>query len=335
MKMKFRDIAAAATAALAILAIFPGCTQESTTTSSDASQPEVAVAQLPAPTPGADTQPDFASPEDAAKALADAVRAADPGAILALLGPDSDEWLFSGDDVADREDWRRFLEAWDQYHALNQAGDDLAMLVVGEDKWPFPAPIVKLDQRWVFDAAAGRAEVTARRVGGNELATIQTLLAILDAQREYAANDLDGDGFTDYARQLISSPGEKDGLYWPVAPGEPPSPVGELIGIASEEGYRMREEGEPPSPYHGYHYRLLTEQGADAPGGAYDYLVNGRLIGGFAVLAYPARYGVSGIMTLMVNQDATVYQADLGEDTAALAKAMTAFNPGESWSKVD
>jgi len=335
MKMKFRDIAAAVTVALVILALFPGCTQESTTTTGDASQPEEAVPQVPITPSAAVTQPDFASPQDAAKALADAVRAADPGAILALLGPDSDEWLFSGDDVADREDWRRFLEAWDQSHALNRADDDLAILVVGEDQWPFPAPIVRRGERWIFDAAAGRQEVMARRVGRNELDTIQTLLAILDAQREYASNDLDGDGFNDYAKQLISSPGKKDGLYWPVAPEQPPSPVGELIGTASEEGYRVRQEGEQPRPYHGYYYRLLTEQGADAPGGAYDYLVNGRLIGGFAVLAYPARYGVSGVMTLMVNHDATVYQQDLGEDTATLAKAMTSFNPGESWSKVD
>jgi len=292
-----------------------------------------AVAQGTAPTTA--VQPEFASPEEAANALVDAVRAADPQALLALIGPTSDEWLFTGDDVSDRQEWAKFLGAWNHAHQVVRAGEDAATLVVGEDEWAFPAPIVRQGQRWVFDGAAGRHEVMVRRVGRNELDTIQTLLAIVDAQREYAAGDLDGDGFNDYASRWRSEPGLRNGLYWPVQPGEPLSPLGPLVGMAAEEGYRAREAGEEPRPYHGYFYRLLTEQGPGAQGGAYGYVADGRLIGGFAVLAYPARYGVSGIMTLMVNHSGVVYQKDLGDDTAALATAIASFDPDASWAEAE
>jgi len=317
MKMKHRTIAAACAAVFAILMVMSAGAQE------------------PAAPSNGVAQPDFASPEEAANALAEAVRAADPQAIVALMGPQADEWLFTGDKVSDRQEWAHFLQAWDKHHAVNRSGDGLATLVVGEDDWAFPAPIVKRGERWVFDGAAGREEVTIRRVGGNELDTIQTLLAVADAQREYASNDLDGNGFHDYARRFISTPGARDGLYWPVQPDEPLSPLGPLVGMAAEEGYRARAEGEEPQPYHGYYYRLLTEQGPDAPGGAYSYLVKDRLIGGFAVLAYPASYGVSGIMTLMVNHDGIVYQKDLEDDTATVAEAIASFNPDATWTEVE
>jgi len=317
MKMKHRTVAAVCAAVFGILMVMSAAAQE------------------PAAPPSGAAQPDFASPDEAANALAEAVRAADPQAIVALMGPEADEWLFTGDDVSDRQEWARFLQAWDKRHAVQRSGDDLATLVVGEDEWPFPAPIVRRAERWVFDGAAGREEVTVRRVGRNELDTIQTLLAIVDAQREFAANDPDGDGFHDYASRLISTPEKRDGLYWPVQPDEPLSPLGPLVGMAAEEGYRARAEGEEPRPYHGYYYRLLTEQGPDALGGAYSYLVDDRMIGGFAVLAYPASYGVSGIMTLLVNHDGVVYQKDLEDDTAAIGEAMASFNPDATWTKVE
>ncbi len=215
-----------------------------------------------------------------------------------------------------------------------RVNDAQAVLNVGEDDWPFPAPILQQGGRWAFDAEAGREEVVKRHVGRNELDTIQTLLAIVDAQREYASSDADTNGFLDYASRFISRPGAKDGLYWPVEPGEEPSPLGPLIGEAAREGYE-REASDEPQAYHGYRYRLLTEQGPDAPGGAYGYLVRDRLLGGFAVVAYPARYGVSGIMTLMVNHRGQVYQKDLGEDTDTAAAAMTSFNPDASWTKAE
>lgn len=277
-------------------------------------------------------QPDFATPEEAANALAEAVRALDAQAVAALMGPDSEEWLFTGDDVSDRAEWKRFLAAWDQQHSVVMVNDAKRVLTVGDDGWTFPAPIVKRGGRWAFDGAAGQDEVAKRRVGRNELDAIQTLLAIVDAQREYAASDADANGFLDYAGRFISTPGNKDGLYWPVEAGEELSPLGPLVGAAAREGYETAAADEP-RPFHGYYYRLLTEQGPEAPGGAYSYLVAGRLIGGFAVVAYPARYGITGIMTMMVNQRGVVYQKDLGDDTAEIAAAISSFNPDASWTK--
>jgi hypothetical protein len=208
-----------------------------------------------------------------------------------------------------------------------------AVLNVGDDEWPFPAPIVKKGERWVFDGEAGRDEVMRRHVGRNELDTIQTLLAIVDAQREYAMGDAEGDGHFDYAGRFISNPGMRDGLYWPLEADAEPSPLGPLIGAASREGYEV--VADEPQAYHGYQYRLLTEQGPEAPGGAYSYLVNDFLLGGFGVVAYPARYGVSGIMTLMVNHQGQVYQKDLGDETSTAATTMEAFNPDQSWTEVE
>jgi hypothetical protein len=208
---------------------------------------------------------------------------------------------------------------------------------VGEDDWPFPAPIVRKGKGWVFDAVAGREEIINRRVGRNELDTIQTLLAIVDAQREYASGDPDRNGYHDYARRFISHKGKKDGLFWPVQAGEPLSPLGPLVGEAAREGYGKKpgsgKSGVKPAAYHGYRYRLLEAQGKNAPGGAYSYLVNGKMIGGFAIIAYPAKFGVSGIMTFLVNHDGVVYQKDLGKTTEADALRMRLFNPGPGWKK--
>lgn len=276
----------------------------------------------------------FATPDEAAAALADAVRAQDPKAVLAVVGPAAKPWLFSGDNVADRNDWSRFLAAYDKKHRMENASATKAILNVGDDDWPFPAPIVKHGARWSFDANAGREELLNRRVGRNELDTIQALLAVVDAQREYAADDPDKNGFADYARRFKSSPGKKDGLYWP-AEGGAQSPLGELVVAAASEGYGKQppKAGARPA-YHGYHYRILTSQGKNAPGGAYSYVVGGKLLGGFAVVAWPANYGSSGVMTFIVNHEGVIYEKNLGAKTAATAAAMTQFNPDSTWRKV-
>jgi hypothetical protein len=278
------------------------------------------------------SQRTFATPEEAVKALVDAVRAANVAGMLEVIGPKSKSWIFTGDKVSDAAEWKTFLEGYDKKNAVTKEGDAKAVLVVGDD-WPFPAPIVKKGDRWSFDADAGREEVMNRRVGRNELDTIQTMLAIVDAQREYATKDADGNGYTDYALRFRSSPGKKDGLYWPTKAGEPSSPLGPVIAQAVREGYGKAASADKPVPYNGYNYRMLTSQGKDAPGGAYDYMVKGKLFGGFAVVAYPASYGNSGVKTFIVNHDGVVYEKDLGRGTADVAGKLKSFNPDKSWSK--
>jgi hypothetical protein len=287
-----------------------------------------------APAKAAGKQRTFATPEDAAAALADAVRAKDVNALVAIVGPGSGAWLFSGDKVADANDWRRFLSAYEATHKLQDQADGSKVLSVGDDDWPFPAPIAKHGERWAFDPKAGHEELLNRRIGRNELDAIQTLLAIVDAQREYARMDPDHSGSPDYARRFLSSPGKKDGLYWPEQPGGEQSPLGPMVAVAASEGYgkQQRKAGER-APYHGYYFKILTAQGPDAPGGAYDYLVGDRLMGGFAVVAWPASYGVSGIMTFLVNHEGVVFEKDLGSHTASIAAALTRFNPDTTWRK--
>ncbi|HSD97939.1 MAG TPA: DUF2950 domain-containing protein [Sulfuricaulis sp.] len=295
--------------------------------------PAAKVPATKAPVANVMAQKSFASPEAASKALADAVRAQDAQALLAVVGPASQDWLFTGDPVADRADWAKFLAAYDKKNGIIREGDTHAVLIVGDDDWSFPAPLKKKGDKWAFDAAAGREEITNRRIGRNELDTMQTLLAIVDAQREYAAADPDRTGFDAYARKFISSAGKKDGLYWPTPSGAAPSPLGQLVGAATQEGYHLKAGQDRPRPYHGYYYRMLTAQGKNAHGGAYDYLVNGRLIGGFAVVAYPAKHGVSGVMTFIVNHDGTIYEKDLGNATQAEAGKIVRFNPDKTWKK--
>lgn len=282
-------------------------------------------------------QKTFASPDAAGEALADAVRSGNVTALLAVVGPASRSWLSSGDAVADRADWKKFLAAYERKHAVDQASDGRAFLIVGDDAWPFPAPIRRQGGGWAFDAEAGREEMINRRIGRNELATIQTLLAVVDAQREYAAADPDGDGFHDYARKFRSSEGKRDGLFWPTAAGEAPSPLGELMAHAAREGYggkagtRTTGGKAGPAAYHGYHYRLLTAQGKAAEGSAYSYLAGNRLLGGFAVLAYPAKYGISGVISFVVSHEGKIHEKDLGPETAAKALKMRSYNPDSSW----
>ena len=272
----------------------------------------------------------YATPEDAANALLQAVKAHDRTKILGVLGGAND-WISSGDPVADRAAGDRFVAAYEAKHAIVGSGDK-ATLVVGNDDYPFAFPIVKRGDRWRFDTDAGKEELLARRIGENELDAIKVLQAIVDAQMEYASKDRNGDGVLDYAQKFASSPGKRDGLYWPTKAGEDPSPLGALVVQASGEGYKKKEGG--PTPYHGYYYRLLKAQGKNAAGGAFDYVVHGRAIAGFAVIAYPAKYGSSGIMTFIVNQDGKIYQSDLGRDTQSRASAMRRYDPGDGWSPV-
>lgn len=287
-----------------------------------------------APATAAPTQQTYASPDDAAKALADALRSGDRKAVLAIVGPASRSWLSSGDAVADHADWQRFLTAYDQKNAITPLADGRSMLLIGEEGWPFPAPLVKAARGWKFDAAAGREEILNRRIGRNELDTIQTLLAVVDAQREYAAGDLDGNGFHDYAKRFISTEGRRDGLFWPTAENEAPSPLGPLVGNAAREGYGKKTAAEALRAYHGYRYRLLTGQSSNAPGGPYDYLVKGKLLGGFGIVAYPARYGVSGVMSFIVSHDGNVFERNLGPSTESIAAKMSRFDPDAGWKKV-
>ena len=272
----------------------------------------------------------FKTPEEAATALATAVKSGDARDVVKVLGRDGVDIMFSGDEVADREARERFVGAYDAKHNVTIDGDK-AILVVGADDFPLPIPLVRRGADWKFDTAAGRLEVLYRRIGRNELDAIQTSLAYVDAQNEYAEKDRTGAGPGVYARRIISSAGKKDGLYWPAPDGDA-SPLGELIAQASEEGYKA---GAGRTPYHGYYYRILTRQGPNAPGGVLDYVVKGKMIGGFGLLAYPAEYGNSGVMTFVVNHSGTVYQKDLGNSTASLAGRMTWFDPDQTWKKAD
>jgi len=280
---------------------------------------------------GAGAQRRFATPEEAATALVDALRNNDQKTLLAILGPGGQSLLSSGDSVSDRRVRERFVALYDEKHKLDAGGGKI-VLEVGPDDFPLAIPIVPDGPSWRFDTAAGKEEILNRRIGQNELNTIQVCLAYVDAQREYYARVPDGDSLLQYAQRFASSPGKRDGLYWPTKPGEPESPLGSLVVRARSEGYSKRSD--QPVPYWGYYYKVLTAQGKDAPGGAYSDLAKGQMMGGFALVAYPAQWGVSGVMTFIVNQDGVVYQKDLGPNSAAIARAMKEFNPDSTWKKV-
>jgi hypothetical protein len=281
------------------------------------------------------TQPDgaqsFATAKDAADALTGALRAHDKAKLLAIVGPNGQDIISSGDEVADRARGEKFLALYDQKHALAPDGPNTMILEVGDDNWPLPVPIVFKNGAWSFDSEAGKEEILNRRIGENELSVIQVCKAIADAQKDYALQTVSADGVNEYAQKFLSDEGKHDGLYWPTAEGEKPSPLGEIAAEASAEGYKRKEGG--PTPYHGYCYRILTAQGPHAPGGALNYIENGKMALGFAVVAYPADYGNSGIMTFIMCADGIVYQKDLGDDTEKLAKEMKEYDPGEGWTK--
>jgi len=280
-------------------------------------------------------QKTFPSPEDAVKTMIAAVRAHDVKAMRSVLGPGSRGVVYSGDEAADRGDREAFVKAYDEQHRIEMASETRAILRVGHNDWPMPIPIVKQGKSWRFDTKAAKEEILTRRIGRNELNVMQVCLAYVDAQREYALRDVDGDGLLEYAQKFESDPGGKNGLYWENKEGEQPSPCGPFICRAARDDNGKRRPPGESEPYHGYFYKILKAQGANAPGGAFDYVVNGKMIGGFALVAYPARYGTSGIMTFIVNQDGQVYEKDLGRKTTASAEAMKVFDPDKTWRKVE
>jgi hypothetical protein len=275
-------------------------------------------------------QKTFASPQEAMQALVKALQAGDKQSLRAILGPESEDILSSGDPVADKADRDRFLKAYGEKADFVAEGNDRVEVILGNDNWPFSIPLVKDQQGWFFDTAAGEEEILNRRIGRNELDTIQVCEGYVQAQREYASADREQDGIIQYAQKIISDPGKRNGLYWEPAEGELPSPAGPFMARAAAEGYKA---GEKPIPFHGYYYRILKAQGSKAPGGAYNYVINGHMVAGFALVAWPAEYGVSGIMTFVVNRNGIVYEKDLGPKTAKTAEAMTRYNPDETWKR--
>jgi hypothetical protein len=274
----------------------------------------------------------FDTPEAAVSAFVAALEKADLARLQALLGPGSEELLNSGDTVQDASDRAEFLAAYKAKNSLADDGADRKVLVVGEQDFPLPIPLVQRDGKWAFDGEAGIDEMIYRRVGANELGAIDVCRGIVDAQLEYASEGRDGDPAGIYALKLVSDEGLHNGLYWPVGDDEPPSPAGPWVAEAAAEGYR-RVEG-VRTAYHGYYYRLLFAQGPNANGGARDYFKDGRLTEGFAIVAWPADYGSSGVMTFVVNQDGVVFQKDLGEDTATAVESIQAFDPDSSWTAI-
>ena len=272
----------------------------------------------------------FLSPEEAVTSLVTAVRADDMEEMLAILGPGSRELIFSGDDVADRTGREKFLKAYDRMNILQKMSADKVTFCIGKDNWPLPIPIVKAGAKWVFDAEQGKQEILNRRIGRNELHVMDVLHAYTDAQHEYASRDCGGGGVVEFAQKLISNQDKRDGLYWDVKKSEEQSPLGPLVARAAKEGYADADL----SPFHGYYFKILKGQGKHSQGGAYDYVVKGKMLLGFALVAYPAEYGNSGVMAFIVNQEGIIYEKDLGKDTTRMAEEMKIFDPDKTWKKV-
>ncbi len=277
-------------------------------------------------------QQGFTSPQQAVDALVAAVQDDNDSELLAILGPGSEDLISSGDKVADQNSRKRFLAAFEEKNSLEPQKADQVALIVGSREFPFPIPLLKQAGAWYFDTPAGREEILNRRIGRNELHTIEVVQAYTAAQREYACLKHNGDGPM-FAQRFASSEGQKDGLYWPAGEDEPESPFGPLIARATEEGYAGGLDEKPPEPFHGYYFKILTAQGVHAYGGAFDYVVNGQMILGFGLAAYPAKYGASGVMTFIVNQAGVIFEKDLGENTASEAAAMTTFDPDDTWRR--
>ncbi|WP_298272330.1 DUF2950 domain-containing protein [Geobacter sp.] len=280
-------------------------------------------------------QKGFATPEEAVKGLVEAVKANNNRKLAAILGPGSGELISSGDPVEDRQGRERFVKRYGEKNLIERQGDARAILVIGTADYPFPIPLVKRGRAWFFDTGAGRREILNRRIGRNELEVMDVLHAYVDAQREFAAKDHDGNGVLEFAQRLNSTPGKHDGLYWEAREGEEESPFGPLAARADCQGYGPGFKSATLEPFHGYYFKVLKAQGKDAEGRAFDYVVNGRMILGFAMVAYPAKYRASGVMTFIVNQNGVIYQKDLGKETARLATAMKIYNPDPSWKKVE
>ena len=277
----------------------------------------------------------FVTANEAVDSFVVALRDGDRTRLEEILGSDADDVLYSGDDVADQQAMSDFIASYDARHQLVGESDDSYTLVVGENEWPMPVPLVTdAEGGWYFDVAAGRDELLNRRIGRNELSTMQACLAIVDAQHEYAGRDPDGNGRNDFAAKFLSDPGDKNGLFWPTNAGEAPSPLGDLVSRAAEEGYSRPPRGEL-QPYQGYYFRMLTKRGAHAPGGEGNYVVDGALTDGFGVIAWPAEYGNSGIATFIISHDGLLYEQDFGPDTDGIARNINEFDPDPSWTLSD
>ena len=289
------------------------------------------------PAAGASQQRLFSSPEDAMKTLVDAVKAKDEAAIDQLFGPSGKD-LQSGDKVQDAAEFDELAGHLAEKTSLEQESDSKVLLHIGNENWPFPIPIVKKDGQWFFDTEAGKEEILNRRIGENELTAILVCRIYVKAQREYTLKDWDGDGIFAYAQKLRSDRGKRNGLFWRAAPGQAVSPLGELVARAWHEGYKKEKSAfkeEPRAPFHGYYFKILTKQGKNAPGGKYNYIINGNMVGGFALVAFPSNWGKSGVMTFIVNQQGKVYQKNLGSNTEKVARQMSSYNPDKSWTAVE
>lgn len=276
----------------------------------------------------------FQTPDDAARALLDAARSDDRNQIIAVFGSHEADLLSSGDEIEDKNNRSNFVTLAQEKMAVEKIGEDRAIVHVGNTDWPFPIPLVKNGDSWEFDAEQGRQEILNRRIGRNELSALGAIRGYVEAQFDYANSDRDGDGVSEYAQKLQSEPGKFDGLFWETEDGQPQSPLGPLIAEARAEGYKVKGATEKPSPYHGYYYRILTRQGGNVPGGKYDYIINGNMIAGFGLVAFPAQYGSSGIMTFVVNHQGKIFQKDLGPKTAEIAWKMKEYNPDKTWEPV-
>jgi hypothetical protein len=279
---------------------------------------------------GALAQERYRTPDKAVAALVDAMRSGALERVFRVLGPGSDEIMLSGDPVDDAATRKRFLEEFTVKHQIIPDGEDRAALIVGEEQWPFALRLVRLNNTWRFDTLLARSEVLYRRIGRNEMSAIDACDAYVAAQKEYAAKGSAGRGV--YAQRFISRAGERDGLYWPAPSGEDESPLGEFAATAASKGYSV--DGKQWAPYQGYYYRILTRQGANASGGEINYIVSGEMVGGFALVASPARYRNSGLMTFLVNHQGTIYEKDLGWRTTDVALEITSFDPDRTWRRV-
>jgi hypothetical protein len=277
----------------------------------------------------------FETPEAAVAALVAALEAGDRAAILGIFGPETEDILSTGDPEEDREIWGGFLRNVQAISRIEREEEDRATLLAGRDFWPFPAPIVLRDGAWSFDAEAAREEVLMRRIGRHELAVIDIMRRAPEIQAAYRRTDHDGDGVMEFAASILSSPGARDGLYWPEAPGTDPSPFDDRIALASLTGFSIDGMDRDPEPYEGYYFHILQGQGAAAPGGAYGYMINGNMVAGHALIAVPAAYGDTGIMSFMVGENGIVYEADLGEETLARSLEIKVFEPTEEWLPVE
>lgn len=299
-----------------------------------AAPPSPAPAAAPAEAAASEAQ-SFPTPDEAAQALLDAARSDDGNRIIAVFGNRHADLLSSGDPVEDKDNRANFITLAQEKMVVESLGENRAIVRVGNNDWPFPIPLVKNGDHWQFDAEQGREEILNRRIGRNELSALGVIRGYVEAQFDYANADRDDDGVSEYAQKLRSEAGKFDGLFWQTEEGQPQSPLGPLVAEAKAGGHKLENPTDKPSPYHGYYYRILTRQGPAAPGGKYDYIINGNMIAGFGLVAFPAQYGSSGVMTFIVNHQGKIYQRDLGAQTAQLAAALKEYNPDATWAAVE